>query len=188
MSISSPITDLQAVFDVVANKLSAAGVECLLVGGFAVNYYGYTRNTLDVDWMIVAEQRDAVRAIMRREGFTDSAVHENVMFFQRPGSGWRVDFLQADANTMAQLLSRAKSVAVSGAMVKVPELKDLISMKLFSLAQNPERRMGKDLPDIAHLAIFNGLDLERDIHPLAMQYASEAVFKRVSDQIKSLQT
>ena len=185
---SFPIHDLQTIFDVVVGKLSAAGVECLLIGGFAVNYYGYTRNTLDVDWMIVAEQRDTVRAIMKREGFTNVAVHENVMFFQRPGSGWRVDFLQADADTMAQLLSRAKSVAVHGATVKVPALKDLIAMKLFSLAQNPERRTGKDLPDIVHLSVFNGLDLERDIHPLATRYASEAVFKIVSDQIKALQT
>ncbi len=187
MPASSPIHDLQTIFDVVAGKLPAAGVECLLVGGFAVNYYGYTRNTLDVDWMIVAEQRDDVLAIMRREGFTNSAVHENVMFFQRPGSGWRVDFLQADADTMAHLLSRAKSVAVQGATVKVPALQDLIAMKLFSLAQNPERRTGKDLPDIVHLSVFNGLDLERDIHPLATRYASETVFKIVSDHIKALQ-
>lgn len=185
---SFPISDLQAVFDVVANKLSAAGVECLLVGGFAVNHYGYTRNTLAVDWMIIAEQRDVVWDIMRREGFTNAAVYENVMFFQRPGTGWRVDFLHADRATMEQLLSRAESVAVHGTTVKVPALKDLIAMKLFSLAQNPEQRMGKDLPDIANLSVFNELDLERDIHPLAAHYASEAVFKMVSDQIKALQT
>ena len=184
---SLPISDFQTVFDVVANKLSAAGVECLLVGGFAVNHYGYTRNTLDVDWMIVAEQRDVVWDSMRREGFTNATVHENVMFFQRPGTGWRVDFLYADRATMEQLLSRSESVAVHGATVKVPALKDLIAMKLFSLAQNPERRMGKDLPDIAHLSVFNGLDLERDLHPLAIRYASEDVFKMVSVQIKALQ-
>lgn len=185
---SSLISDLQSVFDLAAGDLASAGVECLLIGGFAVNHYGYTRNTLDVDWMIASDKKDAVRRIMAQAGFTNVAVHENVMFFQRPGSGWRVDFLHADRATMEQLLSRAERVAVHGATVKVPALKDLIAMKLFSLAQNPERRMGKDLPDIVHLAVFNGLDLERDIHPLATRYASEAVFKIVSDQIRALQT
>ena len=184
---SPPSNELQTVFDVVANKLPAAGVECLLVGGFAVNHYGYTRNTLDVDWMIVSEQRDAAREIMRREGFTNTAVHENVMFFQRPGTAWRVDFLYADKATMEQLLSRAENAVVLGTTVKVPALIDLIAMKLFALAQNPERRMGKDLPDIVYLSVFNGLDLERDIHPLAIRYASEAVFKMVSHQLKALQ-
>jgi hypothetical protein len=65
-------------------------------------------------------------------------------------------------------------------------LNDLIAMKLFSLAQNPERRMGKDLPDIVHLTLFNKLDLEQDIHPLATRYASEAIYKIVSDQIKAM--
>lgn len=184
---SPPLNDLQTVFDVVANKLPRVGVECLLVGGFAVNHYGYTRNTLDVDWMIVSEQRDAVRELMRREGFTNTAVHENVMFFQRPGAAWRVDFLYADKATMAQLFSRAENAVVLGAMVKVPALKDLIAMKLFALAQNPEQRMGKDLPDIVYLSAVNGLDLERDLHPLARRYASEAVFKMVSHQLKALQ-
>ena len=183
----SPINDLQAVFDVVTGKLSAAGIESLLIGGFAVNYYGYTRNTLDVDWMIVSEQRDAVRDIMRREGFTNAAFHENVMFFQRPGTPWRVDFLHADSATMSELLTRAQNVAVHGSTVKVPALKDLIAMKLFSLGQNFARRMGKDLPDIVHLSVLNGLDLERDVHPLATRYASETVFKWVAEQIKALQ-
>jgi len=92
----------------VANKLPAAGVEYLLVGGFAVNYYGYTRSTVDVDWMIVAEQRDVVQAVMRREGFTNVAVHENVMFFQRPGTAWRVDFLHADWATMKQHVVKSR--------------------------------------------------------------------------------
>ncbi|MDD4018997.1 MAG: nucleotidyltransferase [Kiritimatiellae bacterium] len=184
---SSNLSDLQIVFDLAAGVLASSGVKCLLIGGFAVNYYGYTRNTLDVDWMIAAEQRDVVRAVMQREGFTNSAVHANVMFFQRPGSNWRVDFLEADAGTVTQLLSRVQSVAVHGVTVNVPALKDLIAMKLFSLAQNPALRMGKDLPDIVHLSVLNGLDLTRDIHPLAIRYASETVFKMVSDQIEALQ-
>lgn len=180
-----PTHDLHVVFDLVSNTLAKAGVECLLVGGFAVNYYGYTRNTLDVDWMIVAEQRDTVQDVMKCAGFTDMAVHETVMFFQRPGTAWRVDFLHADSDTLKKLLSRAVSVVVHGASVKVPMLKDLIAMKLFSLAQNPERRTGKDLPDIVHLALFNNLDLEQDIHPLATRYASEVIYKMVADQIKA---
>ena len=38
----------------ISRELPAAGVESLLVGGMAVNHYGYTRSTLDVDLMIAA--------------------------------------------------------------------------------------------------------------------------------------
>ena len=82
---SSLVSGLKTVFEVVVNKLSAAGVPCLLVGGFAVNHYGYSRSTLDIDFMIVSDDRDAVLDAMRQAGFTSYSIHANVTFFQRPG-------------------------------------------------------------------------------------------------------
>lgn len=55
------------ILAIASTRLPEAGVECLLIGGFAVNHYGYTRNTLDVDFMIVADRIDAVRKIMQNE-------------------------------------------------------------------------------------------------------------------------
>ncbi|MDD5704293.1 MAG: nucleotidyltransferase [Kiritimatiellae bacterium] len=140
---------LQDVFRVVADVLAPAGTDCLLIGGFAVNHYGFSRSTLDIDLMILDDRRDDVREIMKREGFTNVTVHENVMFLHRAGALLRVDVLQVDADTMGQLLSRAEQGVVGGKTVRFPALRDLIAMKLFALAQNPERRMAKDLPDIA---------------------------------------
>lgn len=179
---------LRDLFRVVAEVLTPAGIDSLLIGGFAVNYYGYSRSTLDVDLLIVADRRDEVREIMKSEGFTNVAAHENVTFVQRPGSSWRVDFLHVDKNTMAQLLSRAEQGVVGEKTVRLPSLKDLIAMKLFSLAQNPARRMGKDLPDIVHLAVHHHLDLERDLHPLAVRFASEEVYELVANQVRALRT
>ena len=43
------MTNLEKVLDVASRQLPAAGIVCILIGGFAVNYHGYTRNTLDVE-------------------------------------------------------------------------------------------------------------------------------------------
>lgn len=104
---SSLVSGLQIVFEVVVNELSAAGVECLLVGGFAVNHYGYSRSTLDIDFMVVSDDRDAVLDAMRQAGFTSYSIHANITSFQRPGETLRVDFLNTDSETMAKLVSRA---------------------------------------------------------------------------------
>jgi hypothetical protein len=40
---------LSDILHVVTNRMKDAGVDCLLIGGFAVNYHGYTRNTLDIE-------------------------------------------------------------------------------------------------------------------------------------------
>jgi hypothetical protein len=178
---------LHDIFRVVADVLMPSGIDCLLIGGFAVNHYGYTRNTLDIDLMIVAEQKDDVRRAMMQAGFTNVAVHANVTFFNRPESPLRVDFLNTDRATMVKMLERATWAEFFGKKVRVPALTDLLSMKFFALAQAPGRRMDKDLPDIAWLAVVNGLDVEKDLHPLAMRFADENVFQRVCEKIKDVQ-
>ena len=49
----------------------------------------------------------AVRKIMTDAGFSNVAVHDVVVLFNRPGSALRVDFLQVDEQTMEKLLENA---------------------------------------------------------------------------------
>ena len=51
-------TSLSNIFRIIADVLSPAGIECLLIGGFAVNAHGYSRATLDVDLMVVATENN----------------------------------------------------------------------------------------------------------------------------------
>ncbi len=179
---------LTTIFDVVACQLPAANVECILVGGFAVNYHGYTRNTLDVDFMIVAQQLDAVRRIMMAAGFTNMTSDANVAFFNAPGSPLRVDFLRVDGGTMRKLLVNAVNANVYGHAIKVPALRDLIAMKIFSLSQDCDRRLGKDLPDIAYLSVLHKLDLASDIRPLCDRFGTRKIYDLIQGQVKALRT
>ncbi len=182
------MSDVDTVLGVVAERISAAGIDCLLIGGFAVNHYGYTRNTLDVDFMIVGEQIDTVRRIMKETGFTSIAVHDNVAFFSRQDSTFRADFLRIDAKTMQTLLSSAVDVSVHGHELKVPALKDLIAMKIFALSHNTAQRMGKDLPDIAYLVVINDLDLAADMRPLCDRFGTDEVYELIRNQVEALHT
>lgn len=55
----------ELIFDVVGRQLPAAGVEFLVIGGHAVNHYGYSRATIDVDFMIASGDVATVRAVMK---------------------------------------------------------------------------------------------------------------------------
>ena len=179
---------LMTAFDVASRQLSAAGMDCILIGGFAVNYYGYTRNTLDIDFMIVAQQFDVVRQIMKRSGFTNIASNKNVAFFNAPDLPLRVDFLRVDGDTMRKLLGNAINANVYGYKIKVPALRDLIAMKIFSLSQDVDRRLGKDLPDIAYLSVLHNLDLESDIRPLCNRFGTRNIYDLIRGQVDALRT
>jgi hypothetical protein len=180
------MTQLETILDIAGNQLPAAGVECLLIGGFAVNYYGYTRNTVDVDFMIVSEQMDLVKRSFVQAGFTNVSIGDNVAFFGMPGLPLRVDILRTDEGTMHTLLANAVQATLHGHSVRIPSLKDLIAMKIFALSQSPSQRLGKDLPDIAYLSVLNDLNLETDLRPLCARFGSTESFELIRNQIEAL--
>lgn len=178
--------ELTTILAIATRQLPAAGVDCLLIGGFAVNCHGYTRNTLDVDFMIVADQLDVVKRVMVEAGFTNVSIEDNVAFFTAPGSPLRVDFLRTDGDTMRKLLAQAVTASLHGCPIKVPALKDLLAMKIFALSQNVARRRGKDLPDIAYLVAIHELDLESEIRPLCDRFGSSEVYALIRDDVQAL--
>ena len=176
--------DLKTLFSIVSKKLPEAGIDFLLIGGFAVNYYGYARNTLDVDFMVADESEHALCDIMRNAGFSNIEIEENVIFFHHPDTPLRIDFLKVNDNTMTKLLNHAQSITIQGCVLKVPSLRDLLTMKLFSLKNNYMKRMAKDLPDIAYLVVLNNFDID-DLYLLCREYADETLFQTIKDQIKA---
>jgi hypothetical protein len=175
------------VFEIVSRRLPAAGIACLMIGGHAVNHYGYTRATQDIDFMIAAEDEAAVWRILSAAGFTNVATHPTVVFFQQPGGTLRVDFLKVDRATLDKLL--AGSVAVDyfqGHPLRVPCLHDLIAMKLFALKSGRPEREEKDFPDIVHLVIENGLDVATELRPLCDQFGTPALYEQLCRRIQEL--
>jgi len=180
------VEEINKVFAVVSQRLPESGIPFLMIGGHAVNHYGYTRATMDVDFMIAAKDIDSVREVMRSSGFTNVSDGETVIFFSRPGSSLRVDFLPVDTETMKQLLAGAVDVSYGGTQLKVPGLNDLLAMKLFTLKGGNPRRKERDASDVVQLMILNDLELEKDLKPLCDRFATKELFKELANRIQEL--
>lgn len=179
--------DVDKALDVVTRKLPEAGVDAIMIGGHAVNTYGVSRATQDIDFMIAATDEETVRGIMSDAGFTNIAAHETVIFFSRPDSPLRVDFLKVDSETMEKLLANSREVDYfEGYKVRVPRLQDLLAMKLFALAGGGAKREEKDFSDIVNLVLENNFDLDEDLRPLCLAFASQELYERISSRIREL--
>ncbi len=173
---------VEFIFETVSRELPEAGVGFLMIGGHAVNHYGYTRATMDVDFMIAADSIGSVREVMKSAGFTNVSEGENVIFFHHPDSRVRVDFLPVDSETMTKLKKDAVEVDYGGFPLCVPSLLDLIAMKLFAM-KNPKRKE-RDGSDIVHLMVENKLDSEMDLKPLCDKFATDAMYERLKHRIE----
>lgn len=131
------MTDLAQVLKAAADALRQAGADVLLIGGFAVNHYGFTRSTADIDFMMALDGCDAARRAMVAAGFENVDEHDTVAFYRVPGNPVRVDLLKVDPETMQKLIERAVTIDFHGHAMKVPALEDLIAMN-FPIMDHPE--------------------------------------------------
>lgn len=74
------VSDLKSIFQLVGRDFPEQGIQALLVGGHAVNAHGYTRATLDVDFMIVSDQEEKIRELMKARGYVNQSNHAGVLF------------------------------------------------------------------------------------------------------------
>lgn len=180
-------SDADVVFDVVSRRLPLAGVNAIMIGGHAVNHYGVSRATQDIDFMIAAADEGTARRVMQDAGFTNISAHENVLFFNRPGSPLRVDFLKVDQETMEKLLANSREVDYfQGYRVRVPQLNDLLGMKLFALSNGGAKREAKDFWDIVKLVIENRVNVDTDLYELCRSFGTDEIYARLCTQIGAL--
>ena len=129
--------------------LNKAGVDYILVGGWAVNMYGYIRATVDLDIWILADADNAKKvysavaefgapvAEMKPEDFAEYG-----MIFQIGVAPCRVDIISKISGvTYADAVTRAVPKTIDGIPVRIISLEDLIANKKAS-------GRAKDLADV----------------------------------------
>ncbi len=127
-------------------------VEYLLVGGYAVAYYGYPRATGDIDFWLAVDPRNAERivAVLTAFGFGSSGATPAVFLqenniVQMGVPPMRIDlFTTLSGVTFAACYARRVQAVLDGVMVKIISLDDLKVNKQAS-------GRFKDLNDLAQL-------------------------------------
>lgn len=118
--------------------LSEEKVEYLVVGGMAVNYYGYHRSTGDLDiWVATsAENQDRLAAALKKFGFSELSVARRPLLekpkFLRIGQPpLRVEIhSEISGVEFEDCFSRAEPCQVQGIEVRFISLEDLRKNKL----------------------------------------------------------
>ncbi len=132
--------------------LNRAGVDYLLVGGFAVNYYGYHRFTEDIDFWIAAQDANYERLLAAIREFFDGDLdgldmkfvqHNPSLYLGRVPDKIEV-FKDASGVNFSDAYPRRREGDIEGIPVKVISLADLRANKLASGRH-------KDLADLEKL-------------------------------------
>lgn len=173
--------EYRSAFHLISDATKKTGVSCVLIGGFAVNYYKFSRQTADVDFLITEEDFNKIRGYLEQAGYTEEFSQEVfVRLKSKRLDLMDIDFLFVDKETLDKIISDAKEVVIAKHKFIIPSLMNLIALKLHALKYNFDIRRTKDLLDIISLIKLNNLNAKtKEFHELCLKYANEDIYRRI---------
>ena len=175
-----------SVFHLVADLVEKDNLLCVLIGGFAVNYYKVTRQTADVDFLITKEDFEKAFDSLQGAGYTKYLQQENfVQLNSSRSSLMDIDFMFVDKETLEGIVSEGCKIKIAEQEFIVPSLEHLIALKLHSIKYNQRFRLSRDLPDIINLLRINEVGIEEaNFKELCLKYGTEEIYQKILESFK----
>lgn len=169
------------IFEMLARESRQRGLPFLIIGGHAINAYGYSRFTKDLDILVNRDQQSAWVATLAEHGLV--LCHDGGAFLQfsaPPGGKWPLDLMLVNPATFAKLNAEARSHQMEGQSFRIPSLDGIFALKLHVLKQKVPGRGYKDLLDILTLAECNGIDVRSErVKNLCEKFGSQEIYERL---------
>jgi predicted nucleotidyltransferase len=158
------------------------GLRFIVIGGLAVTFHGFSRETGDLDLLINHTERGKWLEMLSQLGYTVS--QERPAFTQlsppEPGA-WPVDLMVVRDPTFSEMFAVARDAEMYGVRVKVPSLEHLLALKLHAMKHGHIGRYSKDLIDVEGLVRVNALDLKAEnIRQIFLKYGTLQIYEQIS--------
>ena len=144
--------DFLEVSSTLLRDFSKEDVHYAVIGGFALGFWGVTRATVDMDFLLLQEDAEKAEVILTRCGYTAVYKTENVASYQSPNSKFgSIDIIYAFREISRNMLKRSVCIEFGPDLFVrslVPE--DIIGLKVQAIA-NDDSRFNQDFADIQAL-------------------------------------
>lgn len=172
--------DYAKAFHIVAKASKEAAVPCVLIGGFAINFYRVTRNTLDIDFLITKEDFIKIKKALVAAGYAEEFATDVAIRFSNKKDALDIDFMIVDNLTREKIIEDGKAAEVVGEKLIIPSINHLIALKLHAIKHNRKSRTWKDLPDIIKLIQMNKINCkDKAFKDLCLKYGNEEIYQTI---------
>src|SRR5687767_807526 len=170
------------LFQQIEEESRKRGLESLVVGGLAVNFHGYSRDTADLDLLVRQELRGEWIKLFSELGYRLFSDRPAFCQLDPPQAGaWPVDLMFVREPTFREFLRFSMRVEMFGERVLIPALEHLIALKLHALKHGRMERYLKDYLDVEGLVRVNKIDVHQEkIRELFLKYGTVDVYEKVS--------
>ena len=167
-------------FELVSAETQKKKISCILIGGFAINFYDVVRQTVDVDFLITKDDFKKILPVLREQGYT--VARQSDVFVNLQSSNHRLldlDYMFIDQDVFEKILKEGRQVKIAKEKFIIPSLNHLIALKLHSIKGNPKREL-KDLPDIVGLIENNNVNVNsKSFEQLCLKYGNSGLLTKI---------
>src|SRR5258708_319604 len=111
------------LFQDINTAAQTRGLDFLVIGGLAVIFHGYARDTADLDLLIRRMDRGSWLELLSSLGYSIEKEREHFLQLSPPKQGaWPVDLMLVSDPTFDPMLEAAVPVEMFGAQLKIPTL------------------------------------------------------------------
>jgi len=169
-------------FETIDLETRKRNLQFLVIGGLAVNLYGYSRDTADLDLLVSAAQKEewlnlfsTLKYLVYRDGGAF------IQFSCEDHAAWPVDLMVVQEKTFAPMFKESREVDMYGIRARIPSLEHLLALKLHALKNTHFERFLKDFLDVENLIRINQLDIKSEkIRQLFEKYGTLELYGKVS--------
>jgi hypothetical protein len=168
----------------IVDLLIRSRIPFMIIGGHALGLHGAQRDTVDLDCVVVAEQREEMKAFLESRGFEETARHAVFSRYQHRSLLYPIlDLMQVDANTWEEMWVQSIPKTIKNLAVRVPGISHLVALKLHAIRQNSTREL-QDGADIVRLLRANpDVISEEQLRNLCERYQLERLFATLKTAI-----
>lgn len=161
------------------------GYRFLVIGGHAVNFYGISRHTADIDLLVPLKDKAFWQETMDKLKYREDQ-NDNCFSRHRPINldNWPIDFMYVNDDTFEKLFAASKKANFGDAEVQVAAAEHLIRMKLHALKYFQKHRFSKDYSDLIGLIAYLDLDYKsEDFKQQCIKHANIEMFERIKNDL-----
>ena len=157
-------------------------LQFLVIGGLAVNFHGYSRDTADLDLLIHQDAREQWLLLLAELGYSVLRDEEAFIQLSPPQEGaWPVDLMLVREPTFRPIFDHGKEVEMYGARLLIPTLEHLLALKLHALKHAHPGRFLKDFLDVENLVKVNQVDSRSNgVRQMFLKYGTIELYEKIS--------
>lgn len=172
-------------FETISTESNKRGLRYLVIGGLAINFYGYSRETGDLDLLIHRDKQTQWLNLFSDLAYTVYREGQGFLQLSPPKeNAWPVDLMMVRENTFQPMYSASREVNLYEVQTRIPSLEHLLMLKLHALKNAGLNRYLKDFLDVENLIRINKLDIRSEnIKHLFVKYGTAELYEKISTSI-----